>query len=290
MRNPKAISLVRFWPAERHGSGVLDGIVGKYGDIAGAAAKIHDGHADFALFIGKNGLGGCQCLEHNVGNLKIAALAGTDDILRRSDRSGDNMHMRFQPVPGHADRVGNAELIVHDIFLRKNVYDLAAGRNGHGLGRLDDALDVPRVHFLAVLEGNGPVGVGSLDVAACDARINRPDFTVGHAFRFFHRLADGLHGLFDIDHHTLAQTGGRAFSDADDVHRSVIRSLAHHTADFGGAYIKANDEFGLGHAVPPKERSWTPLDGKGKHDPAENARIFLHNSTLSRGKKFIINP
>ena len=80
--------------------------------------------------------------------------------------------MRLQAIAGHADRIGNAKLIVHNIFLRKDVNDFAAGWNGYSLGCFDNALDISRIHFLAVLEGNGSMRVGPLDVTARDACVN----------------------------------------------------------------------------------------------------------------------
>jgi hypothetical protein len=71
--------------------------------------------------------------------------------------------------------------------------------------------------------------------------VYRRDLAPGHQFRFFHRLFDGVHRGFDVDHHTLAQTDGWMGSDPDDIDL-LARHLADHRAYFGGSDIQADDD------------------------------------------------
>ena len=41
--------------AESHRAGMLDGVIGEHGDVAGAAAEIHDCHAYFSFLICEDG-------------------------------------------------------------------------------------------------------------------------------------------------------------------------------------------------------------------------------------------
>ena len=85
----------------QHGR-MLDGVIGKHGDIGGAAAKIHQRHADFAFFLSKDSLGRSQGLKGDIRHLKLAAVAGTHDVLRRRHRPGDNVNLYFKAHAGHA--------------------------------------------------------------------------------------------------------------------------------------------------------------------------------------------
>ncbi len=131
-------------------------------------------------------------------------MAGAHDVLSGSDRTGHDVDLHFQTHAGHAHRIGNAALIVDDVFLRQNVDHLAVQRDGDRLGRIQRTLDVAGRDFTA-LDGNDAVAVEPLDVTAGDARIHGSDFTSGHQFGFFKRPLDGLHRLLDIDHDTLPQ-------------------------------------------------------------------------------------
>ena len=175
-------------------------------------------------------------------------MAGAHDILRRRHGPGDDMHLDLQAHPGHAQGVGNAALVVHNVFLRQDVDHLAVRRNGHGPRRVQSALDVALGNF-AALDGNDAVAVDAHDMAAGNAHVDRVDLAAGHELRVFHCLADGLHGLLDVDHHALAQTGGNACADAHHIHQTRLRKFAHHGADLCGADVKAYDELGLIHYV-----------------------------------------
>ena len=175
-------------------------------------------------------------------------MAGAHDVLGGSDRTGHDVDLHFQTHAGHAHRIGNAALIVDDVFLRQNVDHLAVQRDGDRLGRIQRTLDVAGRDFTA-LDGNDAVAVKPLDVTAGDARIHGSDFTSGHQFGFFKRPLDGLHRLLDIDHDTLPQPGGRTRADTDNIHPAVLRGFAHHRTNLGGANIKADYQFRFGHAL-----------------------------------------
>ena len=131
---------------------------------------------------------------------------------------GDDVDPHFQAHAGHAQRIGDAALVVDDEFLGQDVDDFPIERNGHGLGRVDDPLTMSRGPTSPPLTAMTPWLFEALDVAAGDAGVDRADFASGHELGLFQGLLDGLHGLLDVDHHALAQSGGGAGADAHHIH------------------------------------------------------------------------
>ncbi len=158
------------------------------------------------------------------------------------------MHLHFQPDAGHAERVHNAPLIVHDIFLRQDVNNFAVQRNGHGLGRVERPLDIARGNF-SPLDRNDSVAVEPLDMTARDSRVDRADLASSHQFRFFKRSFDRLDGLLYVDNHALAESRRGTGPNADDIHSAVIIGFADHSAHFGGSYVKTDYQLGFGHTL-----------------------------------------
>ena len=175
-------------------------------------------------------------------------MAGAYNILCGRHGPGDNVHFHFQAHAGHAQGVGNAALVVHNVLLRQNVDNFTVGRDGHGAGRVQGAFHIALRH-LAAFHGNDPMAVDAHDVAAGNAHIDRMNFAAGHKLRVLHRLADGLNGLLNIDHYALAQPSGNTGADAHHVDETRLSKFPDHRADLGRADIEANDELGLVHAI-----------------------------------------
>ena len=148
--------------------------------------------------------------------------------------------------------------------------DLAVGRNGHSPGGIKSTFNIA-LRDLAALDGNHAVAVDAHDVAARNPHVYRVDLAARHEFRIFHGLADGLDGLFNVDHHALAQTSGNTGADAHHIYKTRLRQLAHHSAYLCGADVEANDELGLIHAILLK----TPVSGSQRHATMAHAASFL---------------
>ncbi len=162
------------------------------------------------------------------------------NIIEGGDRPGDDVDLALQAHAVDAHRVLDAVLAVDQKVLDQGVDDLPVGGDGHGAGRLDDPVHVRRSHF-PVLDGDDPLAVDHLGLAAAHPGINGADLAAGHGLRLFHGLADGPDGIFDVDHHTLAQAaGGGGAAQADDVHLAFPH-FAHHGANLGGADVQTND-------------------------------------------------
>ena len=114
------------------------------------------------------------------------------------------MHLGFQAYAGHAHGLLDTFLAVDDELLGQDVENFLIRRNGDRLGGVDDPVDVRLGHF-PVTDGDNAMGVETLDVTAGNARIHRVNPAPRHEFGLFHSALDGLHGGFDIHHHTTLQ-------------------------------------------------------------------------------------
>jgi hypothetical protein len=68
----------------------------------------------------------------------------------------------------------------------------------------------------------------------------------GHEFGLFQGLFDGLYGLLDIDHHSLAKSGGRTRANAHHIH-PVGSDFTHHGTDLRGSDVQSYNKFRFGH-------------------------------------------
>src|SRR5262249_33490011 len=182
-------------------------------------------------------------------DLEVAAVAALDDVLRRGQRRGDDVHLGLEAHAGHAERLADAVLLGDDVLLRQDVDDLAGHRDRDRLGALDDAREVA-VADLLVLDGDGAVRVQALDVAAGDAGEHSGDLAAGHVLGFLDRPLDRLDGGVDVDHHALADAARGRGADADHV-EAVVGHLPDDRGDLGGADVPPYDELvlALGHAI-----------------------------------------
>ena len=137
------------------------------------------------------------------------------------------MHVDLEPGAGHADRRADAVLFVDDEVLRQHVQDLAAGRQRHGLRRLDRAPHVV-ARDLAALAGHGDdaAAVEALDVRARHRQVHGVDLDAGHQLGLFDRLLDRLDGGLEVDDHAAADAARLGDADADDVEASRRRAAS----------------------------------------------------------------
>ena len=210
-------------------------------NVRRAAADIDQHHAEFLFVFRQHRERRRERLQDQIVHFQSTATHALDDVLRRRDRSGDDVHLDFEPHAAHAERLAHSVLPVDDEFLGEDVQDLLVGRNWHGARGLDRALHVDRRHLL-VLDRYHPGGVEALDVAPGDARENALDLAVGHQFRFFERALDGVHGRLDVYDHALFQALGFVTASPDDVHVPVREKFRDHCRHLGGADVQSNDE------------------------------------------------
>ena len=63
-------------------------------EVGRAAADVDDGDADLLLVLGEHRLGAGERLEHDVGDVEVAALGAADDVLHAARRGGDEVDLR----------------------------------------------------------------------------------------------------------------------------------------------------------------------------------------------------
>src|SRR4029079_9747421 len=90
-----------FAAQSNHGGGD-DGAAGEDGDVGGAAADVHQAHAQLLLVLSQHGLGGGERLQDDVGDVQAGAVGALDDVLRAGDGARDDVHLGLQAHAGHA--------------------------------------------------------------------------------------------------------------------------------------------------------------------------------------------
>jgi hypothetical protein len=224
VRNPTAMSLVKWSPP----AALEDREVGR------AAADVDHGHAEFTLVWGQHGLGGRHLLQHGVDDVDAGAIDAGDQVLHRRRATGHDVDVHVEARPGHADRVGDAFLVVHREVLWQHVEDLAAARQGERLGGIDGAPDV-LARDLARLarHGDDTAAVEALDVRARERQIGRVDLDARRQLGLLDRLLDRLDRLLEVHHRATADAARVGGPDADDLDIAVVGHLADDGGDLG---------------------------------------------------------
>ena len=155
-------------------------------------------------------------------------------------RTGHQVNLGFQAHSGHPQRLLHPLLVVDDELLGKNVEDLLVGRDGHGLGRIDDPVHVLLKH-LPVAHRHDPVRVDATNVAACYARVHRIDLASRHELCLFHGALYGLHGGLDIHHSPFLQTPGGVRTQTNHLQQTIRRNLRHDSGHLVGTDIQSYD-------------------------------------------------
>ncbi len=219
--------------ARRQRRDVPDGAALEDHQVGRAGADVDERHAHLLLVRRQDGVGGGELLEDDLLHLDTGAVDAVDQVLRRRDGGGDDVHVRLQLRAGHADRVVDAVLVVDHELLRQDVEDLALGGDVHGARRRHDALHVLARH-LVIPPGDRhhPAAVETPHVRAGDADEGAVGRAAGHQLRLLDRLLDRGDAGVEVDHHPLAHAARRGGAEAQDVDRPVFPRLADQDAHF----------------------------------------------------------
>src|SRR5690606_41081003 len=93
------------------------------------------------------GVGRGQLFKDDVLDFQAAATHALLDVLCRVDRASHQVHLGFQAHTAHADRLAHAFLVIDNEYLRQDVKHFLVGRNHHGLGGVNHAIDIGLHHF-----------------------------------------------------------------------------------------------------------------------------------------------
>jgi hypothetical protein len=80
------------------------------------------------------------------------------------------MHLRLQAHAGHTHGLLDPFLTINHKFLRQNMQDFLIRRDGDGLCRINNPVDI-RLGYFPIADGHDAMGVEALDVTACNPRI-----------------------------------------------------------------------------------------------------------------------
>ena len=133
---------------------------------------------------------------------------------------------------------------------------LLVRRYGNRPGGIDDPRDV-LTQDLSFADGNDAMGVDTPDMTARNSGVHGVDLAVGHQLGLAHGPLDGLHGGFDVDDHSLAQTARMMGTDTDHLEVAVRRDFADDRSHLARAYVETDNPVSatVGHrALPPGAR------------------------------------
>ncbi len=227
-------------------------------DPGRAAAHFHKGDAELFLVIGQHRVRRRQRLEHEVGDAVAGALHALAKVLRGGRLHGDEVHLHFEARPRHADRIGDAPLLVDDVFLRDVVQQLVITPERHGARDLVHPGHVLRADFFRA-HGDHTGRAARGHMFARDAARHVRHARTRHPLRILQRGGDGAGRLVDIAHHAAAHAGVLRETDAENLGerraRQIAGQLRDHGARLGAPKVESGDEATLGHqTLPPPAR------------------------------------
>src|SRR5271170_822770 len=150
--------------------GVADYAAGKGDHFGGAAADIQQTSAELAFVLREASFGGSERLKDRIVHAHAGAIYGSDDILGGGAGGGDDVHVGFQALADHADRVADVILRVERKFLRQDVQNFAIFRQLHAAGSFDGAADVVALYVArARTYGDAAAAIDAAHVGAGDA-------------------------------------------------------------------------------------------------------------------------
>ena len=117
-------------------------------------ADVRDRDAQLLLGLGEHRLGRREPVDDELVDLDPGELDALGEVLDRGRGGGHDVRLDLEPQGAHAQRVLDALLAVDGEPAPLDVEHVAVGRDGHGAGDLDRAVDV-LAGDLAVVRGDG---------------------------------------------------------------------------------------------------------------------------------------
>src|SRR5512137_686264 len=234
--------------ADGDGRGVPEAAALVDGHLGRAGADVDLADAELALVLGQDGLGRGDLVEDDLLDAEVGPLDAALEVLQRGQGGGDDVDVHLELDAAHADGVLDPVLVVDDELLGDDVDDVPVGRDGDGLGLVDDAADV-LAGDLAVLarDGHDAAAVEALDVGPGDAEEGRADLDPGHELGLLPGLPDGRGRLVEVDDDALAQAVRVGRADTDDLDLALLGDLGDDGHDLARADVEPDDVAVLGH-------------------------------------------
>ncbi len=228
--------------AERNDRRVADDAFVEDGDVGGAAADVHQGHAGLFFLFGEGGVGTGDGFEGEVGHFQARLFDAAEHVVDRRDLSGDDVEIGFQPDAAHPDRIGDALLAVHGEFLREHVDDLVAGWQHEFEHVIDNAVNVAAGDLgMVALAGQDAAVLQAFDVLAGNADVHGAKFHARIALGNLDGFADGVDRFFDVADHAAQYADAFDLADAEDFELAMVVFAPGQATHFRGANVQRDD-------------------------------------------------
>ena len=107
--------------AHRNGGCMAQHAIAEDHHLRRSAADIQQAAAQFALILREAGFRRSQRLKYRVRNFHARLVDGNHQILHGRSRGSHQVHVHFQPLADHAQRIANIVVSVEQKFLRQDV-------------------------------------------------------------------------------------------------------------------------------------------------------------------------
>ncbi len=249
------IAADRHRPALLHRAIDIDHVVGR------AAAHVHHERAERFLILIEHDLRGRERAEDDVEHFRPDLLHAAHAVFDPRGDAVDDVKIRLELAPEHADRIEHAVLAIDVIMLEQRVHEHVRRGNAHLARAGLHVFEILLANFVALLgQVHRAAVVEALDVAAGDREINAADHHVAFFLRIHERLAHALARGFKIDDLALAHAARRRLAHAENADRAVALRLADDGADFRSSDLESDDDVFAGHFLVKTKRF---LDGVG---------------------------
>ena len=225
--------------ADGDGGGVARDSSGEGDQFGGAAANVEEAGAEFAFVLGQASFGGSERLEDGVVDADAGTIHGGDNILSGGAGGSDDVHVGFEALADHANRVADIVLRVEKKFLGQNVEDFAIFGKLHAAGGFDSATNIVTLNVTrASADGDAAAAIDAADVDAGHADKGGFDGHANDGFGFFDGAANRTDREVEI--HDLAFAPAFRFGRAErgEAHAAEFVELADQRAGFGAADVE----------------------------------------------------
>src|SRR5665213_3248267 len=193
------------------------------------SADVEQAYAEFALVGGQCAFSCGNGFKNDFRNLKPGAIGARDGTLHGTARAGGNVQIHFKPRAHHAHRIEDAGLLVKDELARKQMKNLAIGRQRDGARTVNGAAHIfARNLAHAVAKPKAAVGIESANVRTA------------HAHRALHYIEPRYAlGLFTGGTHgprRRTEFADKALAHAGGLHNAVAAITRDAFVDIGGKH------------------------------------------------------
>ena len=225
--------------AERDRAKVADLALMEECQVGGAGTHLDERDSQLFFVFGEHRQRAGERLQDQFAHGVARALHRLAQVERGGTADGHQVHLGFETRTRHADRVTNARVLVHRIFLGQRVQELAFGGDRHGLRDFIGALHVGPGDLFAT-DGDDALADHRLHVLAGDPGVHVMHLHARHALGVLDGFADRARSLLDVSYHAAAHARGAGLADAQHLHHRMLGEIADHLADDGGGLGRAD--------------------------------------------------